>query len=159
MSSVVIGIVLGMGFFGIIKLVLWVVLVDCVLVGLLISTIYWFVVRRDSIEFKKLKFILGMSLIDIYLPIQNQISMLNGHIALMFISMLYYLYSRFYMLVNYLFSIVNSRKILEIHLSSSFIAFAVTTSYLYCLVGNTVWVIAVGYYIYILFLGFSGRKK
>jgi len=39
----VIGVVLGMGFFGIIKLVLWVVLVDCVLVGLLISTIYWFV--------------------------------------------------------------------------------------------------------------------
>ncbi len=32
-----------MGFFGIVKLVLWVVLVDCVLVGLLISTIYWFV--------------------------------------------------------------------------------------------------------------------
>jgi hypothetical protein len=42
-SSIVIGVVLGMGFFGIIKLVLWVVLVDCVLVGLLISTIYWFV--------------------------------------------------------------------------------------------------------------------
>jgi hypothetical protein len=32
-----------MGFFGIIKLVLWVVVVDCVLVGLLIATIYWFV--------------------------------------------------------------------------------------------------------------------
>jgi phosphatidylserine synthase len=40
-----------------------------------------------------------------------------------------------------------------------FIAFAVNTSFLYCLVGNTVWVIAVGYYIYILFLGFSGMKK
>jgi hypothetical protein len=42
----VIGVVLGMGFFGIIKLVLWVVLVDCVLVGLLISTIYWYVANR-----------------------------------------------------------------------------------------------------------------
>jgi len=48
-SSIVIGIVLGMGFFGIVKLVLWVVLVDCVLVGLLISTIYWFVDLLENI--------------------------------------------------------------------------------------------------------------
>ncbi|CAF1600687.1 unnamed protein product, partial [Didymodactylos carnosus] len=39
-SSIIIGLVLGLGFFGIIKLVLWVVLIDCVLVGILISTIY-----------------------------------------------------------------------------------------------------------------------
>lgn len=39
------------------------------------------------------------------------------------------------------------------------VAFATSTSYLYCLVGNTVWAIAVGYYIYILFLGFSGMEK
>ncbi|CAF1562960.1 unnamed protein product, partial [Didymodactylos carnosus] len=39
-SSIIIGLVLGIGYFGIVKLVLWVVLVDCVLVGLLISTIY-----------------------------------------------------------------------------------------------------------------------
>ena len=35
-----------MGFFGIVKLVLWVVLIDCILVGLFISTIYWYVANR-----------------------------------------------------------------------------------------------------------------
>lgn len=42
----IIGLVLRMGFFGIVKLVLWVVLIDCILVGLFISTIYWYVANR-----------------------------------------------------------------------------------------------------------------
>jgi hypothetical protein len=41
-SSVVIGLVLRIGFFGIVKLTLWVVLIDCVLVGIFVSTLYWF---------------------------------------------------------------------------------------------------------------------
>lgn len=50
-SSVVIGLVLGIGFFGIIKLILWVVLIDCVLVGLFVSTIYWFVFLKIALSF------------------------------------------------------------------------------------------------------------
>jgi flagellar biosynthesis protein FliR len=39
------------------------------------------------------------------------------------------------------------------------LAFAVNTSFLYCFIGNTLWGIAIGYYIYILFLGFSGKTQ
>jgi hypothetical protein len=65
------------------------------------------------------------------------------------------------MLVNYLFLTVNQKSsLIIIKTPFSFsIAFAVNTSFLYCLFGNTVWAIAVGYYIYILFLGFSGMNK
>ena len=62
-SSVVIGLVLGIGFFGIIKLILWVVLVDCVLVGLFVSTIYWYVCH--GVETCSFASLLGMSPIGI----------------------------------------------------------------------------------------------
>ena len=39
------------------------------------------------------------------------------------------------------------------------LAFAVNTGFFYCLFGNTVWAIATGYYVYILFLGFSGMLR
>ncbi|CAF1618680.1 unnamed protein product [Rotaria magnacalcarata] len=120
-SSIIIGVVLGMGFFGIVKLVLWVVLVDCVLVGLLISTIYWYIANRHLISNPK-------SSIDVEWAYCFDVH-LNAVLPLL--------------------------AILHVGQLPFFNTFAVTTSYLYCLIGNTVWAIAVGYYIYILFLGFS----
>jgi hypothetical protein len=120
-SSLVIGLVLGMGFFGIVKLILWVVLVDCVLVGLLISTIYWYVANRYLIANPK-------SNIDVEWAYCFDVH-LNAVLPLL--------------------------TILHVGQLPFLNSFAVNTSFLYCLVGNTVWAIAVGYYIYILFLGFS----
>ncbi|CAF1370699.1 unnamed protein product [Adineta ricciae] len=120
-SSIIIGLVLGMGFFGIIKLVLWVVLVDCVLVGLLISTIYWYIANR-------------------YL-IANPKSNLDVEWA--------------YCFDVHLNAVLPLLTILHIGQLPFLNSFAVNTGFFYCLFGNTVWAIATGYYVYILFLGFS----
>ncbi|XP_023617269.1 protein unc-50 homolog isoform X2 [Myotis lucifugus] len=55
-STVGFGFVLDMGFFKMIKLLLWVVFIDCVGVGLLISTLMWFIsnkylVKRQSRDY------------------------------------------------------------------------------------------------------------
>jgi hypothetical protein len=46
LSSILFGLVLKLHFIGLIKFVLWVVFIDCILVGLLIATIYWYIANR-----------------------------------------------------------------------------------------------------------------
>lgn len=103
---------------------------------------------------------LGMSPIDISLLIQNRIMMWNGDTVSMCISMLFYPSWLFSMLFNYPSSTVCSSSPFE--LRSEFIVFlssaiSANNNFISCLVGNTVWGIAISYYIYILFLGFSGQ--
>jgi hypothetical protein len=45
-STVAFGLVMKLHFIGIVKFVLWVVFVDCIGVGLLIATIYWYVANK-----------------------------------------------------------------------------------------------------------------
>jgi len=45
-SSVLFGVVMSLSFFNIIKFVIWVVFIDCIGVGLLIASIYWYISNR-----------------------------------------------------------------------------------------------------------------
>lgn len=40
------GLVMSLSFFNLIKFVIWVVLVDCIGIGLLIASIYWYISNR-----------------------------------------------------------------------------------------------------------------
>lgn len=120
-SSVIIGLVLGLGFVGVIKLVLWVVLIDCVLVGIFISTIYWYVANRYLIADPK-------SNLDVEWG---------------------------YCFDVHLNAVVPLLAILHVVQLPFLNVISANNSFILCLIGNTVWAIAIGYYIYILFLGFS----
>lgn len=45
-SSLMFGLVMRLGFWHLLKFILWVVFVDCIAVGLLIATVYWFVANK-----------------------------------------------------------------------------------------------------------------
>ncbi|KYO41441.1 unc-50-like protein [Alligator mississippiensis] len=120
-STIGFGFVLDMGFFETIKLLLWVVFIDCVGVGLLIATLMWFIsnkylVKRQSrdcdVEW-------GYAF-DVHLNAFYPLLVILHFIQLFFI--------------NYVI------------ISNSFIGY---------FVGNTLWLIAIGYYIYVTFLGYS----
>ncbi|CAI9551907.1 unnamed protein product, partial [Staurois parvus] len=49
-STIVFGVVLHMGFFETLKLLLWIVFIDCVGVGLLIATLMWFISNKYMVK-------------------------------------------------------------------------------------------------------------
>ncbi|XP_045224718.2 protein unc-50 homolog isoform X1 [Macaca fascicularis] len=146
-STIGFGFVLDMGFFETIKLLLWVVFIDCVGVGLLIATLMWEASgnlqswrkakekQPPSSQGGRMEFISNKYLVkrqsrdydvewgyafDVHLNAFYPLLVILHFIQLFFIN--------------------------HVILTDTFIGY---------LVGNTLWLVAVGYYIYVTFLGYS----
>lgn len=120
-SSIGFAVVLGLHFIGFIKFIVWVIFIDCVGVGVLIATFFWFITNRymviapprgQDVEW-------GYAF-DVHL---------NAFFPLLMILHLFQLV--------FLGSVINA----DWFIGRFF--------------GNTLWLIAIGYYIYITFLGYS----
>ncbi|CAG5120938.1 unnamed protein product [Candidula unifasciata] len=120
-SSVGFTLVLSLGFLGFVKFLMWVIFVDCIGVGLLIATTFWFITnhymlisppRGQDVEW-------GYAF-DVHLNAFFPLLMILHFFQLPFI--------------NY---VINK----DLFVSLMF--------------GNTFWLVAIGYYIYITFLGYS----
>uniref|UniRef100_A0A6I8NGB4 Unc-50 inner nuclear membrane RNA binding protein n=2 Tax=Ornithorhynchus anatinus TaxID=9258 RepID=A0A6I8NGB4_ORNAN len=120
-STVGFGFVLDMGFWETTKLLLWVVFIDCIGVGLLISTLMWFVSNK-------------------YLLKQPS---RDGDVEWGY---------AFDVHLNAFYPLLVVLHFVQLF----FINHVITTgSFVGCLVGNTLWLVAVGYYVYVTFLGYS----
>ncbi|XP_007889335.1 protein unc-50 homolog [Callorhinchus milii] len=120
-STVGFGFVLGMGFFETIKLLLWVVFIDCVGVGLLIATFMWFVTNRYLMKPQSKEYDVEWGYaFDIHLNAFYPLLVILHFIQLFFVN--------------------------HIIIKAGFVGY---------LVGNSFWLIGIGYYIYVTFLGYS----
>ncbi|XP_061419879.1 LOW QUALITY PROTEIN: protein unc-50 homolog [Lethenteron reissneri] len=120
-STLGFGFVLSMSFLNTLKLLLWVVFIDCIGVGLLISTLMWLIsnrylmgrgVRESDVEW-------GYAF-DVHLNAFFPLLVILHFIQLFFIN--------------------------RVIIQDWFIGY---------FVGNTLWLVAIGYYIYITFLGYN----
>ncbi|KAJ6667458.1 hypothetical protein lerEdw1_016579 [Lerista edwardsae] len=122
-STIGFAFVLGLGFVETIKLLLWVVFIDCVGVGLLIATLMWFISNKYLVKHQSRDYDVEWGYaFDVHLNAFYPLLVILHFIQLFFI--------------NYVI------------ISNSFIGY---------FVGNTLWLIAIGYYIYVTFLGYSGK--
>ncbi|KAF2986411.1 hypothetical protein EK904_003675 [Melospiza melodia maxima] len=122
-STVGFGFVLDMGFFETIKLLLWVVFIDCVGVGLLIATLMWFISNKYLVKQQNRDYDVEWGYaFDVHLNAFYPLLVILHFIQLFFI--------------NYVI---------------------IYDSVIGYFVGNTLWLIAIGYYIYVTFLGYSGN--
>lgn len=120
-STVGFAFVLDMGFLKMLKLLLWVVFIDCVGVGLLISTLMWFISNKYLVKRQSRDYDVEWGYaFDVHLNAFYPLLVILHFIQLFFIN--------------------------HVILTDTFIGY---------LVGNTFWLIAVGYYIYVTFLGYS----
>ncbi|KAK6485401.1 protein unc-50-like protein [Huso huso] len=115
--------VLGMGFLEMIKLLLWVVFIDCIGVGLLISTLMWVISNKYLMKQQSKDYDVEWGYaFDVHLNAFYPLLVILHFIQLFFIN---------------------------------HIVFINHDWFVGCFFGNTLWLIAVGYYIYITFLGYS----
>ncbi|XP_038613193.1 protein unc-50 homolog [Tachyglossus aculeatus] len=120
-STVGFGFVLDMGCWETMKLLLWVVFIDCIGVGLLISTLMWWVANKYLVKQpSRANEVEWGYAFDVHLNAFYPLLVILHFIQLFFIN----------------------------HV-------IVTDSLLGCLVGNSLWLVAVGYYVYVTFLGYS----
>lgn len=120
-SSIAFGLVLNLHAIGILKFVSWVIFVDCISVGLLIATLYWYIANRFLLKNPKQ----GLDVEWAYC---------------------------FDIHLNAFFPLLVILHVLQLPLLMTIIN---KDWYISTLIGNTFWVCAIGYYVYILFLGFS----
>ncbi|XP_004575434.1 protein unc-50 homolog [Maylandia zebra] len=122
-STIGFGLVLEMGVVETLKLLLWVVFVDCIGVGLLISTIMWVVTNRYLLKQPSRNFDVEWGYaFDVHLNAFYPLLVILHFLQLFFINHL-------------------------VMISSDW--------FLGYFVGNTLWLIAIGYYLYITFLGYN----
>ncbi|KAI5109481.1 protein unc-50-like, partial [Silurus meridionalis] len=122
-STVGFGLVLDMGFVETLKLLLWVVFIDCIGVGLLISTFMWVVSNKYLMKQPSRDYDVEWGYaFDVHLNAFYPLLIILHFLQLFFINHIVVINSDWF--VGYF-------------------------------VGNTLWLIAIGYYIYITFLGYS----
>uniref|UniRef100_A0A803KAM0 Unc-50 homolog n=2 Tax=Xenopus tropicalis TaxID=8364 RepID=A0A803KAM0_XENTR len=120
-STVGFGFVLDMSILETLKLLLWVVFIDCIGVGLLMATLMWFVSNKYMVKRQGKDYDVEWGYtFDVHLNAFYPLLVILHFIQLFFIN--------------------------HVILSGWFIGY---------FVGNTLWLIAIGYYIYITFLGYS----
>lgn len=121
LSSLLFGLVMQLSFFNLFKFIIWVVLIDCILVGCLISTIYWFIANKllakNNANNQDVEWAYCF---DIHL---------NAFLPLIIILHVFQL--------PFIMTIINH------------------SWYISAIIGNSFWFVAISYYFYILFLGFS----
>uniref|UniRef100_G3PPP5 Unc-50 inner nuclear membrane RNA binding protein n=1 Tax=Gasterosteus aculeatus aculeatus TaxID=481459 RepID=G3PPP5_GASAC len=122
-STVGFGLVLDMGVLETLKLLLWVVFVDCIGVGLLISTLMWVISNKYLLKQPSRNFDVEWGYaFDVHLNAFYPLLVILHFLQLFFINHI--------VVIN----------------SDWFVG---------CFVGNTLWLIAIGYYLYITFLGYN----
>ncbi|KAG8137454.1 hypothetical protein E2320_004688 [Naja naja] len=120
-STIGFGFVLSLGFLEMIKLLLWVVFIDCVGVGLLIATLMWFISNKFLLKHQNRDYDVEWGYaFDVHLNAFYPLLVILHFIQLFFIH-------------HVIFS----------------------ASPLGYFVGNTFWLVAISYYIYVTFLGYS----
>nr|CAB3267511.1 protein unc-50 homolog [Phallusia mammillata] len=120
-TSVGFGLVMGLPVVKIFKLLLWVVLIDCIAVGIVIATIMWFISNRYLVLVSRVgQDVEWAYAFDVHLNAFFPVLMILHCLQLFFINPL-----------------------------------IDKTWFVSTLVGNTFWLAALGYYIYITFLGYS----
>ncbi|XP_026563215.1 protein unc-50 homolog [Pseudonaja textilis] len=120
-STIGFGFVLGLGFVEMIKLLLWVVFIDCVGVGLLIATLMWFISNKFLLKHQNRDYDVEWGYaFDVHLNAFYPLLVILHFIQLFFIH--------------------------HVILSASSLGY---------FVGNTFWLVAISYYIYVTFLGYS----
>lgn len=120
-SSLLFGLVMQLSFFNLFKFILWVVFIDCILVGCLIASIYWFVSNKFLLKS-------AANNLDVEWAYCFDVH-LNAFLPLIVILHVFQL--------PFIMTLINHDW------------------YLSAVIGNTFWLIAISYYFYILFLGFS----
>ncbi|GLH02761.1 Protein unc-50 homolog [Gryllus bimaculatus] len=120
-SSVGFAVVLKLGFWGFIKFLLYVVFVDCIGVGLLIATFFWFISNRYLIK-----------------PSCRDQDVEWGYAFDVHLNAFFPLLIILHVFQLFFYNVLISQ---EWFISRFF--------------GNTLWLIALGYYIYVTFLGYS----
>ncbi|XP_036396050.1 protein unc-50 homolog isoform X1 [Megalops cyprinoides] len=124
-STVGFGFVLDMGLVETLKLLLWVVFIDCIGVGLLISTLMWVVTNKYLMKHQSKDYDVEWGYaFDVHLNAFYPLLVILHFLQLFFINHIV---------------VINSDWFLGYF------------------VGNTLWLTAIGYYIYITFLGYSGE--
>ncbi|XP_036396052.1 protein unc-50 homolog isoform X2 [Megalops cyprinoides] len=122
-STVGFGFVLDMGLVETLKLLLWVVFIDCIGVGLLISTLMWVVTNKYLMKHQSKDYDVEWGYaFDVHLNAFYPLLVILHFLQLFFINHIV---------------VINSDWFLGYF------------------VGNTLWLTAIGYYIYITFLGYS----
>lgn len=120
-SSIGFSLSLGLGFVGGLKFLLWVIFVDCIGIGIMIATLFWFVTNRYML----------------ICPPRGQ-DVEWGY--------------AFDVHLNAFFPLLMILHFFQLPLLNYFIN---THLFLSRFFGNSLWLIAIGYYIYITFLGYS----
>lgn len=114
------GFVLGLGVFNMLKLLLWVVFIDCIGVGLLMATLMWFITNKYLLKTPSKDYDVEWGYaFDVHLNAFFPLLVILHFIQLIFLN-----------------------QILKDWFISS-------------LIGNTFWLVGIGYYVYITFLGYS----
>lgn len=120
-SSLMFGIVMKLSFFNLFKFILWVVFIDCILVGCIIATIYWIVSNKllvkNSANNQDVEWAYCF---DVHL---------NAFLPLIIVLHVFQL--------PFIMTLINHDW------------------YISAIIGNSFWLVAISYYFYILFLGFS----
>jgi hypothetical protein len=131
-------------FFNIIKLIVWVVFIDCIGVGLLIASVYWFLTNKFLLKNKKGNHDVEWAYcFDVHLN-----AFLPLLIILHFFQLPFLMSNTFFchLIKTYVIKIINY----------SFQAIIDHDWYVSSIISNTFWLVAISYYFYNLFLGFSG---
>jgi len=120
-TSILFGLVMGLSTLKILKLLLWVVFIDCIAVGIVIASTMWFLTNRYLVIMAKV----GQDVewaysFDVHLNAFFPVLMILHCLQLVFVNPI-----------------------------------IVKDGYFAVLFGNTFWLIALSYYIYITFLGYS----
>lgn len=118
-SSILFGLVMKLSFFGIIKLIFWVVFIDCIGVGIMIASAYWYLTN---------KFLLKNNKNDVEWAYCFDVH-LNAFLPLLIILHIFQL--------PFLMTVIDHDW------------------YASAILSNTFWLVAISYYFYNLFLGFS----
>lgn len=122
-STVGFGLVLDFSFVQTLTLLLWVVFIDCIGVGLLISTFMWIISNKYLMKQSSMDYDVEWGYaFDVHLNAFYPLLVILHFLQLFFINHIV---------------VINSEWFLG------------------CFVGNTMWLVAIGYYIYITFLGYS----
>jgi hypothetical protein len=120
-SSLIFGICMSLSAFNLVKFVIWVVLIDCIIVGILIASVYWYISNKFLLKNAN-------SNLDVEWAYCFDVH-LNAFLPLL--AVLHVLQ------LPFLFTIINHDW------------------YISTIIGNTFWLVAISYYFYNLFIGFS----
>ncbi|KAF7214775.1 transcript variant X1 [Nothobranchius furzeri] len=149
-STMGFGLVLDMGVVETLKLLLWVVFVDCIGVGLLISTLMWFISNKYLLKHPSRNFDVEWGYaFDVHLNAFYPLLVILHFLQLFFIN------RELAVSCSMVLAYKQAADPALFLISISDVVVINSDWFLGYFVGNTLWMIAIGYYLYITFLGYN----